>query len=273
MSPTISALYSYPIKSCGGLAHDMLELVATGPRFDRHWVITEPDGTFITQREHPKMARIQPTFRDGVLFITAPGQGEVCVPLDERPGLTQRPVTVWRDTVMASDEGDETADFLSSYLGLDVRLFHMPQTTVRAVDPDYAKAPAQVGFADGYPLLVVSESSLDELNRRLVARGASPLTMRSFRPNIVVADVEKPFAEDDWTRFMVGEIAFDAVKPCARCAITTVNPDTGDIPNPKEPLATLATFRKAENGGVMFGQNAIHRANGTLSVGDTLAIG
>jgi uncharacterized protein len=273
MPPIISALYSYPIKSCGGLAHDTVEMVATGPRFDRHWVITEPDGTFITQREYPKMALIQPQFLDGALSITVPNHGEVCVPLDERPRLAQRPVTVWRDTVLASDEGDEAANFLSSYLGLDVRLFHMPETTVRAVNPDFNQGKtAQVGFADGYPLLVVSDASLDDLNRRLEERGASPVAMQNFRPNMVVTGVDKPFAEDGWNRFTVGDITFDVVKPCARCSITTVNPQTGDVPNPKEPTATLATFRRGDNGGVLFGQNAIHRATGAISVGDALTI-
>ena len=272
MPPTISALYSYPIKSCGGLAHDTLTLTDTGPEYDRHWVITTPNGEFITQREYPQMALIQPQFRDdSSLSISAPKHGEICLPLAEREGLVQRPVTVWRDTVLASDEGDEAARFLSSFLGLEVRLFHMPTSTIRAVDPNYAKAPAQVGFADAYPLLVVSEGSLEDLNQRLVERGTSPLTMRSFRPNIVVADAGKPFVEDDWTRFTVGETAFDVVKPCARCAITTVDPETGEIPNPKEPLATLATFRKGEK-GVLFGQNAIHRSTGTIAVGDALAI-
>lgn len=274
MPPTIRALYTYPIKSCGGLAHDTLTLTATGPAFDRHWMLTTPDGSFITQRERPNMARIQPTFRDGVLFISAPGHGEVCVPLDERPGLPQRPVSIWRDTVLAADAGDDAADFLSSFLGAPVRLVYMPTATVRGVDPAYnTGAAAQVGFADGYPLLLISEASLDDLNQRLAARGAAPVTMPHFRPNIVIGDVDAPFAEDTWTRFTVREVAFDVVKPCARCAITTVDPQTGTIPNPKEPLATLATFRKGANGGVMFGQNVIHRATGTLAVGDTLAIG
>jgi uncharacterized protein YcbX len=112
---------------------------------------------------------------------------------------------------------------------------------------------------------------LADLNTRLVERGHTALDMRSFRPNIVVADTDRPYAEDDWNRIVVNEIPFDLVKPCARCAITTVDPVTGEVPNPKEPLATLATYRKGTN-GVLFGQNIIHRAQGTLSVGDVVTV-
>jgi uncharacterized protein len=271
MTITISALYTYPIKSCGGLAHQSLELVETGPRYDRHWVFTEPDGTFITQREYPRLALIQPRLGDTVLHISAPGMDEMRVPLAERPAAATQPVAVWRDTVPAVDEGDEISAWASDFLGVRVRLFHMPQSTVRRVDPNFAKAPAQVGFADGYPLLMISEASLADLNDKLVERGLAALTMASFRPNLVVGGVDGPFAEDGWSVVHTEQVAFDVVKPCARCAITTVDPQTGHIPNPREPLATLATYRQGQR-GVEFGQNIVHRGGGTLRVGETVRV-
>jgi uncharacterized protein YcbX len=271
MPLTISALYSYPIKSCAGLQHDSLELVATGPAYDRHWMITEPDGTFITQRTHPQMALIRPHFDGDDLVLNAPNMSAVRVPLVVPDDHARRPVTVWRDTVLGADEGDEVAAWLSDYLHESVRLFAMPPETVRPVDPKYAKTPAQVGFSDGYPLLVFSTASLDDLNAKLTERGKATVTVAHFRPNIVVTDVDAPFAEDGWNAFTVGGLSFDVVKPCARCKITTVDPTTGTVTDPQEPSATLALYRRGES-GVLFGQNVIHRSTGTVHVGASLDV-
>jgi len=157
---------------------------------------------------------------------------------------------------------------LAIILGLEARLFTMPKTTTRPVDPDYAPRPAKVGFADAYPLLVIGEASLAALNARLAQRGAAPVPMSRFRPNVVISGSDA-FEEDTWGAFRMGELVFDAVKPCARCSVTTVDQQTGQVPNPQEPLATLATFRN-QGGKVMFGQNLVHRQNGTLAVGDAL---
>ncbi|MEO0564089.1 MAG: MOSC N-terminal beta barrel domain-containing protein [Chloroflexota bacterium] len=271
MSPLVSALYTYPIKSCGGLSHNSIMLTDMGPKYDRHWVLAEPDGMFITQREYPKMALIQPEIVEDAMIVRAPGMSELRIPLKRDRDLDLKQVTVWRDTVPAADEGNSAANWFSDFLNLDVRLLHMPGSTQRMVDSTYTDTPAQVGFADGYPILLISEASLTDLNERLAARGEPPRSMTNFRPNVVVSGNEQPFAEDTWTRFHINDVPFDAVKPCARCSITTVDPLTGEVPNPNEPLATLATFRKGKL-GVNFGQNVIHRAVGTLQVGDKIQV-
>ncbi len=265
----VSALYIYPIKSCGGLARGMMEIGKNGPVNDREWMIVDESGTFLTQRELPPMALIQPSLTAKHLIITAPNMGEIAVSMAEDDAAPARPVTVWRDTVLAADAGDEVATYLSDYLKQPVRMVRMPSKVVRRVDMTYARSEAQTGFADGFPILVISEASLAELNRRLVARSQDEVSMRRFRPNIVVSDVGAPFAEDAWYAFTIGGVSFDVVKPCARCKITTVDPATGEVLVPKEPLATLATFRNSER-GVLFGQNVVHRGAGMLSVGDAV---
>ncbi|MEL7237038.1 MAG: MOSC N-terminal beta barrel domain-containing protein, partial [Chloroflexota bacterium] len=248
-----------------------LQLTDTGPQHDRNWVITDPEGMFFTQREHPRMALIQPRFEGDSMVLAAPGLPEIATPLymDDAPHTD---ITVWRDTMQAGDAGDEMAAWLGDYLGVAARLFALTEKTVRMTDAAYSPQQSRVGFADGYPLLVVTEESLAELNRRIEQRGKQPVPMARFRPNVVLKGAAAGFDEDHWTALMINEGRFDVVKPCARCAITTVDPQTGTVPDVAEPLGTLATFRKGANGGVIFGQNVIHRANITLSVGDAVTL-
>ncbi len=265
----ISALYTYPIKSCAGLTHKTISFDTRGPLWDRRWVLTDSDGMFYTQRELPLMALIQPAFENGALVLTAPSMKAITVPLEAaRPA--SRSVRVWKDTCEAWDEGDALARWFSDYLKVDARLMRMTDDHYRAVNKDYAPQPAQVGFADAYPALIVSESSLDDLNQRLVERGSEAIPMKRFRPNIVITDSDA-YAEDTWREAQIGAMTFDLVKPCARCVMTTVDPVTGTIPDTAEPLATLNTYRKQER-GVMFAQNAIHRAPGMLNVGDVVNV-
>jgi uncharacterized protein YcbX len=265
----ISALYTYPIKSCAGLTHNIIAFDTRGPIWDRRWVVTDSDGMFYTQRELPPMALIQPTFEGENLKLTAPGMSDICVPLQAERSAP-RAVQVWRDTCDAWDEGDMLAQWFSDYLKVDARLTRMTDDHYRAVNKDYAPQPAQVGFADGYPALIVSESSLADLNQHLIQRGVEPMPMRRFRSNIVIANSEA-FAEDTWREAQIGTMTFDVVKPCARCVMTTVDPAKGEIVNTAEPLATLNTYRKQDR-GVMFAQNAIHRAPGVLNVGDVVNV-
>ncbi len=271
MAPiTITDLYTYPVKSCAGIRQDSFTLTETGPQYDRNWVITDADGMFYTQRELPHMARIYPSFADGCLVLSAEGMPTTYVPLDQNAS-PHADVTVWRDTMQAADTGDDVARWLAEFLGTEARLFALTEKTLRLTDKAYAAQQSKVGFPDGYPLLLISEESLDDLNTRLQARGKHTVPMTRFRPNIVVRS-GSAFAEDDWGAFTVGEMHFDVVKSCARCAITTVDPKTGQVPDAKEPLATLATFRRADGGKVLFGQNVIHRAHGQIAVGDVLTI-
>lgn len=274
MAIRVTALYTYPIKSCARLSHEQLTLDERGPVYDRRWMLVSAapgeENAFVTARELPRMAVVQPRFDGDSLAITAPAMPEVRVPLAQQHAA-DRDVVVWHDTTRAVDEGDAIAAWFSDFLGYPVRLVRQSDDAHRPVSMKYARAAAEVSFADGYPLLLAQTESLDDLNARLSARAKPALPMSRFRPNMVVSGSGQPWAEDTWRHIVAGSVPFDVVKPCARCVMTTVDPATGEIPDRQEPLATLATFRKAE-GGVMFGQNIIHRALGTLHLGDTVMI-
>lgn len=267
---TISALYTYPVKSCGGVRHDTAELGPRGLLLDRQWMVIDTANRFVTQREYPAMSLVQTSLSDDTLTLTAPGMSALAVPIAEQDG-PQREVVVWKDTVRAIDAGDDAAGWFSEVLHTEVRLVRMPDDYQRLTSTKYTNEPGTLSFADGYPLLFISEGSLVDLNQRLTERGKAPMLMNRFRPNIVFAGCD-PYAEDTWQQITIAGIRFDVVKPCARCAITTVDQALGSIPDVKEPLATLAAYRKGANGGVMFGQNALHRSCGTLKIGDTVTI-
>lgn len=225
---------------------------------DRHWMIVDAAGHFLTQREFPRLALIAPRLSNGELEMTAPGMTPLAVGIaSDGPRVD---VTVWDDRCVAIDHGPLAAAWLSDFLGVSCRLVRMADDVVRTVDPNYARSTDQVGFADGFSFLLASRASLDELNRRLSA----PLPMNRFRPNIVIDGVE-PFEEDGWKRIVIGGIGFCVAKPCARCAITTVDQRTGE--RSREPLRTLATFRNVPGRGVMFGQNLVHDRTGVIRVG------
>jgi uncharacterized protein YcbX len=260
---TVSGLFRYPIKSCAGSALDRAVLDRRGIEHDRRWMVVDAAGGFRTQRELPRMALIHPSIGSGVLTLAAAGMPDLQVGLTE--GGPRRTVEVWNDRVDAIDQGERAAEWLTGFLAEPLRLVRLADDADRRVEQAYAvRAEDQVAFADAYPLLIGNEASLAELNTRL----DQPLPMRRFRPNIVVAGAAA-YAEDTWRRVRIGEVDVAVVKPCARCAVTTVNPDTAE--KGKEPLTTLATYRRQE-GGVMFCENAIHLAAGTLRVGDTVQV-
>jgi uncharacterized protein YcbX len=168
-------------------------------------------------------------------------------------------VVVWGDSVQAAAVGERADAWLSGFLGLACRLVYFPPDTVRAVDPDYARASDQIGFADGFPFLLISQASLDDLNGRL----DEAVPMLRFRPNLVVAGCSA-YAEDDWRRIRIGEIEFRFAKPCSRCIIPTIDPASGL--RGREPLRTLMGYRQRDN-KVYFGQNLIHDGVGQLALG------
>lgn len=266
----ISALYTYPVKSCAGLRHDRADLDNRGLALDRQWMVIDPAGRFVTQREHPRLALARTALSGESLILTAPELPPLAVPISQHDG-PQREVVVWRDTCLGIDEGDAAAAWFSSLLNTQVRLVRMPEGYERLTSTQYTSEPGSLSFADGYPLLFISEGSLEDLNQRLLARGKAPVTMDRFRPNVVLAGCE-PYAEDTWPHVDIAGVRFDIVKPCARCPITTVDQALGIIPDVHEPLATLATYRRGKNGGAMFGQNVLHRGRGTLQVGDPVEI-
>lgn len=263
-SIVVSGLYLYPIKSCRGHAIEQGVIEARGFRDDREFMLVDLDGCAITQREHPRMTLIEPYVEGTVLTLTAPG-----MPLLRKEYITSGPqvdVDVWQNICAAVDQGDDVAAWFSTYMELSCRLVRMAEDCRRLISPKHAvKEGDHVSFVDGYPFLIISEGSLADLNSRM----EQPLPMRRFRPSIVVSAME-PFAEDTWRRIRIGTQIFELVKPCARCVMTTVNPDTTEMG--KEPLRTLAKYRRGLDGGVLFGQNAIHHGPGTIHVGDTIEI-
>lgn len=256
----VTGLFYYPVKSCGGIALDAATLDRRGIVNDRLMMIVDSEGRFISQRSHPKLALIEPRLDANMLTLSAPGVSPITIPVIVS-GAT-RDVVVWRDECAAVDQGAEAAAWLSAFVNDAVSLVRMDDAFIRPVDPMYAvKSSNEVSFADGYPLLVISEESLEDLNTRL----DEPVRMNRFRPNIVVRGAGA-YAEDRWRRVRFGEVAAAIVKPCARCSTVTVEQETAV--RGKEPLRTLAGYRHDPERDVLFGQNVIHAGPGTIRVGD-----
>lgn len=258
----VSELYVYPIKSARGIPLETARLVDRGIEHDRRWMLVDDDGVFISQREAHRMALIDVAMGDAGLIISAPDMEPLPVPFYSG-GATMK-CRVWKDVVDAVLVSREAREWFSTFLGQSASLVFMPDDSERIVDRSYVEDERIVGFADAFPLLIIGQGSLDLLNSRLQARGGEPIPMRRFRPNIVVAG-SAPHAEDDWKTVRIGDVEIDVVKPCARCVITTIDITTGEAS--KEPLRTLSSYRKRGD-GVYFGQNAVHRTNGTLRIGD-----
>jgi len=272
MPLTLSALYIYPIKSLRGIAVSSAAVTDRGLHLDRRWMLVDAAGRFMSQRQTPRMALVSVAVRDGFLGLEAPGMEPLQVPL-EAPEAEPVEVEVWRDRCEARTVGASFDRWFSRFLGQDCRLVQMPDESMRPVDPIYAAHPDDhVSFADGYPFLLISQGSLDDLNRRLVERGAAPVDMIRFRPNLVVEGAE-PYAEDQWKRLRIGATEFRLVKPCSRCVIPTVDLATGE--KGREPLATLTQYRRRDN-KVFFGQNLVHElpegAAPVLAVGDPVEL-
>jgi uncharacterized protein YcbX len=262
--PELSALIYYPIKACRGFEVDGANVERMGLEHDRRMMVVTPEGSFLTQREHPKLALVTPSISSEKLTLSTPMMDSVTIPILKSAPTC--PVDIWHSQgVSAIDQGERAAEWFSEWLGTSVRLVHIADGYLRRLNQKYAINPDDhIGFADGYPILLASEESLADLNSRL----ETPLPMNRFRPNIVVKGCE-PFAEDTWNRIKIGDVELAVVKPCARCMITTTDKDT--LAKSKEPLKTLASYRKQGN-GVMFGQNAIPLNEGRLRLGVNVEI-
>lgn len=254
----------YPIKSTARIALTESEVLPRGLPWDRRWMLVDADGTFVTARKHPRLALVQTALEADHLEVRAPDMPPLAVPL--AAGGERLEVGIWRDRCPAVAVGEEADAWFSRYLGMPVRLVRMTDDIVRPVDPAYGRPGDEVSFADGYPVLLIGQASLDDLNTRL----KKPVDMRRFRPNLVVTGAE-PYAEDNWRRIRVGEVEFEGVKPCSRCIFTTVDPDTGEPDPRREPLATLGRYRSRE-GGVFLGRNLVPRSGGVIHVGDPVEV-
>jgi uncharacterized protein len=255
----IARLFVYPIKSCAGVELAEAVLTETGLDLDRAWMVVDPQGEFVTQREMPRMALIRPQLKHYEVVLRAPGMLALHLAIDavEQPAK----VRVWGDDVAAYDMGDTAAQWFTDFLGRPLRLVRFDPDARRLSPLEWTagqEVPNQ--FSDAFPLLVLGEGSLAELNRRLVAQGHEAVGVERFRPNIVLAGLE-PHDEDrlDVLRIATGEAAvlLRPVKPCPRCPIPNIDPATARID--PQVSDTLQAYRANERvgGAVAFGMNAI----------------
>lgn len=262
MPASIAALFVYPVKGCRGIALSSGRVTERGLQHDREWMVVDTSGRFVTQRTEPRLASIATAISATSLTLTVPGAAPLEVPLDQS-GVASA-VTVWRDTVPGIDQGPAAAAWLSERLNGAYRLVRFDPAARRLCNPEYAgDSGAHTAFADGYPLLVLSEASLDDLNARL----ATPLPIDRFRPNLLLSGVDA-YDEDYIDRIDSGGVTLKMVKPCTRCQVTTIDQRT--LERGLEPLRTLAGYRhNALLDGVAFGMNAIV----TAGAGETLTRG
>lgn len=266
---TVSALVYYPIKGCAGVCVPEFEITPTGPAHDRTFMfVRAQDGVFRSQRRTPRLAVVRPALvHDGAkLTLAAPGVPELT--LDVAGDGPRRRVDVhgvWQGDGV--DQGEDAAGWASEVLGEPVRLVRVPPDHHRIIDERHGR----ITFTDSTPLHLTSLSSLDDLNARILERGGEPVPMERFRPNIVVAGLAGPFAEDGVRHYGVGGVRLSWVKPDVRCAVTMVDQESGS-PSGPEPLRTLATFRREPAGGVSFGVKLRVTTPGRVAVGDELEL-
>ena len=272
MPLAVTDLYRYPVKSCRGEQRVAAPVEPWGLAGDRRWMIVDVYGDVVTAREYPRLVLVTPFLTGGGIRLAGPGGPDLTV---SAPGGDELiPVTVWQSRVLAAPAGAAADAWISAVTGEPVRLVYLDDPTRRRPNPDYSRDGDRVSFADGYPLLLTTDSSLAKLNEAIAAGpGAAegPLPMRRFRPNVVVAGTD-PWAEDGWRRLRIGEVAFRAVKGCDRCVLTTIDPDTAATGH--EPIATLARNRRWD-GKVWFGMNLIPdapRPGSSIRVGDPVQV-
>lgn len=257
---SLASIHIHPIKSLGGIQMPQVRLTDRGLEHDRRWMLIDPDGRFLSQRECPAMACLHCTPSENGFRVTDvrnKNAAEVPWSLSDAERVKAK---VWADEVELL-LGDATMhEWFSDALQRPVRLVYMPDSTVRNTDPGYAHA--RVALNDAFPSLIISQASLDELNTRL----ETPVPMERFRPNFVIAG-GAPFQEDDWKEITIGDVGFSVVKPCFRCVIITTDQRTGG--RSPEPLRTLATYRSLGN-KVRFGMNATFTGRGVVKVGDAV---
>lgn len=257
----LSALYRFPMKSAIGERLQRAELDGIGLAGDRRWMLVDAsNGRFLTQRALPQMSQLSALWNaSGGLTLSTAGRPSLDVALPD-PNSDLRGTFIWKDSMLVPDVGDDAAAWLSEFIGKPCRLVHVPNERARDI-PGSLLPEEKVGFADGFPLLLIGQASLDDLSSRV----GRPLEMLRFRPNLVV-EGSAPFAEDEWKRIRIGGVEFSVAKGCTRCILTTIDPATGERSPDREPLTTLKTYRERE-GELYFGQNLINRSTGTLEEG------
>ncbi|MDR3411924.1 MAG: MOSC domain-containing protein [Formivibrio sp.] len=259
--PTLAEIYRYPIKSTRGELLSASAIDSQGLPFDRAWMVADETGRMLTGRTEPSLVQISARTHIDTLTLTAPSCEDCVIPLSffNQPAAA----SVWKDEFPAFAGANVADAWLSTFLGKPVRLLYVGESSARRVR---RRPDVTLSFADAYPLLLIGQGSLDELNRRI----GRTLSMRRFRPNLVVSGAE-PFAEDHWKKIRIGNVIFSIEKPCERCVFTTVDPENGEKSSDQEPLRTLATFRRTPE-GVLFGQNAVAEHAGEIAFGMDIEI-
>jgi uncharacterized protein len=256
----IGQLFIHPIKSCAGIAVDEAPLIETGFEYDREWMVVDREGVFVTQRQVPRMALIRPTLRASDLVLRAPGMLALHLQLDAVEGDCK--VRVWNDSVDAFDMGDLAAQWFSDFLGQPLRLARFDPDVRRVASAEWTKEiESRTAFADGFPLLVTSSASLNELNRRLAQAGHDAVPMQRFRSNIVIDGLTDAHGEDFIDTLTIesadGPVVLKLVKPCGRCTIPDVNPATAEQGHAVADAMRAYRANGRIGGALAFGQNAV----------------
>jgi uncharacterized protein len=259
----ITGIYIYPIKSLGGISLESSKITERGLELDRRWALVDENLKFLSQREIPEMAKFSVKLADNEIIVTNTLNGNsIKIPLKTN-SLVSKKITIWDDSVEALHVGDNYDFWFSENLGVKCKLFYQPEDSIRAIDSKYmVLGNEHTSLSDGYPILIAGEKSLEMLNNKCPEK----IEMRRFRPNLVF-EGGLPFCEDNFKKIKLGSTQLFGVKPCARCVVTTINPES--LQKTKEPLLTLSKFRK--NGHkILFGHNLVVHEQGSIKLGDEI---
>ncbi|MEM9508833.1 MAG: MOSC N-terminal beta barrel domain-containing protein [Cyanobacteria bacterium P01_E01_bin.35] len=275
----VSELCVYPLKSAQGITLRQAQVTTKGFLWDRELMLVSGSGKFITQRQFPQLAQVQIAIDEQ--NITLRSVNNLIPPLTfvSRLNDSLTEVEIWRDHILAVDQGDLVAQWFHQLLNLPsdkvCRLVRQSPEHIRLLAKKYPNDEDRpLGFADNSPVMLTASASLAELNQRIVEihqQQSQAIPMNRFRANVVI-DTTEPFIEDSWSLIQIGEVQFKMLRPCSRCIITTVDQQQGEKNKLKEPLNTLGTFRQLSERGVMFGVNMIPQNEGTISSGDRLQV-
>jgi uncharacterized protein YcbX len=264
----VSDLFIYPLKSARGIALQSTEIDAFGLPGDRRAMLINPDGSFITQREMPDLARLDVQQEASGFRLGMNGE-ELFVPLPD--GIRRVDVSIWKSIVNAAIADEQSNTVLSRWFGRELKFVFFDDDANRIANPEWAGDDTPVTFADGYQILVTTTGSLRALNADIEAHGESSVGMERFRPNIVI-DTDEAWPEDRWAAIEIGGIRFDLVKPCARCIMTTQDQQTGsrEVANPMPAMGRIRMSADRRVPGPLFGWNVTPRAAGAIAIGDTV---
>lgn len=261
----LSEIHVYPLKSAGSISYDSAAVHIQGLQYDRSWALFDASNKLITAREYPRLLDLQTRIHNKELEISLSGNVQLTIPLKYR-GTAVPDLSFFSRTVDGVLLHDDFHQWFSDYLGVPCRLFFQNEQVPRYVlDRHGGQEHDEVSFADQCPLLLISTASLIDLNSRLDKQ----ISMQNFRPNLVV-DGCAAYAEDQWKVLRIGDVEFEVAQACVRCVFTTIDPVTKE--KGKEPLKTLASYRRGSDGGVIFGVHLIPRRLGSIRLGDKVSI-